>query len=205
MAVGTLTPAPALPALPRSLSPWRCTVAAYERMYAAGILDPDLQTELLDGRIYVVPPPGLPHCAVLNRLTRLMVLGLGDRAIVQIQGGIQLPPWSYPMPDLALLAPDEDFYDEVSPRPAQIHLFVEVAQSSLYRDRKTKLPVYARAGIPEYWIVDVKRRQVLVHRRPTGSTYTDLTVLSEADRVSPAAFPELRLALPEILGRRKGR
>jgi len=152
-----------------------------------------------------VPPPGLPHCAVLNRLTRLMVLGLGERAIVQVQGGIQLPPWSYPMPDLALLAPDDDFYDEVSPLPGQIHLFVEVAQSSLHRDRKTKLPVYARAGIPEYWIVDVKRRQVHVYSQPTGSAYASTTVLSEADSISPAAFPELRLLIADMLGKRKGR
>lgn len=205
MAVGTLTPTPARPAPPRGFSPWRCSVEDYERMYDTGILDPDQRTELLDGRIYVVPPPGLRHCAVLNRLNRLIVLGLGERAIVQIQGGIKLPPWSYPMPDLALLAPDEDFYENEHPRADQCLLFVEVAHSSLRTDRDIKAPLYARAGIAEYWIVDLLRRQVLVHRDPTGSAYASMTVLGDADTISPAAFPELRLAVAEILGMPKAR
>lgn len=205
MAVGTLTPTPAFPAPPRSFSPWRCSVEDYERMYDTGILDPDQRTELLDGRIYVVPPPGPTHCSIVDRLNRLFCLGLTDQAVVRVQSQVPVSNWSAPAPDLALLAARDDFYENEHPRADQCLLFVEVAQSSLRTDRDIKAPLYARAGIAEYWIVDVLRRKVLVHRGPSGSTYSGLAVLGETDVASPAAFPRLRLAVTEILGKPKAR
>lgn len=205
MAVGTLTPTPARPAPPRSFSPWRCSVEDYERMYDTGILDPDQRTELLDGRIYVVPPPGPVHCSIVDRLNRLFCLGLTDRAVVRVQSQVPVSNWSAPAPDLALLAARDDFYENEHPRTDQCLLFVEVAQSSLRTDRDVKAPLYARAGIAEYWIVDVQRRQILVHRNPTGASYATMSLMGEADTVSPAAFPDLQLSVAEILGRPRAR
>lgn len=200
MAVGTLTPPPARALAPDRVIPWRCSVVAYERMHDAGILEPDLRTELLDGRIFVVPPAGALHSSIVDRLNRLFTLGLQDSAIVRVQGHIPLSDWSYPAPDLSLLAPSDDFFAQGHPRPDQCLLFVEVAHSSLRRDRETKLPLYAAAGIPEYWIVDVRRRQVIVYRNPADGHYGWQATFGDGQRVGPQAFPNLRIAVEEMLG-----
>lgn len=200
MAVGILTPPPARTLAPDRVIPWRCSVDDYERMHATGIFDPDLRTELLDGRIFVVPPAGALHSSIVDRMNRLFTLGLDDRAIVRVQGQIPLSDWSFPAPDLSLLAPSEAFYARQHPRPDQCLLFVEVSQSSLRRDREIKLPLYAAAGILETWIVDVKRRQILVHRDPAEGRYRRQATFGDGQWVSPQAFPDLLIAVEAILG-----
>lgn len=200
MAVGTLTPPPARALAPGRVTPGRCSVDAYERMHDTGILDPDLRTELLDGRIFVVPPARALHSSIVDRLNRLFTVRLQDNAIVRVQGHVPLSDWSYPAPDLSLLAPSDDFYPQGHPKSDQCLLFVEVADSSSRRDRETKLPLYAAAGISEYWIVDVKRRQVIVHREPADSHYGWQATFGDGQRVIPQAFPDLRIAVEEILG-----
>lgn len=200
MAVGTLTPPPARSLAPGRVIPWHCSVDAYERMHDTGILDPDLRTELLDGTIFVLPPAGALHSSIVDRLNRLFTVRLQDNAIVRVQGLVPLSDWSYPAPDLSLLAPSDDFYSQGHPLPDQCLLFVEVADSSLRRDRETKLPLYAAAGISEYWIVDVRRRQVIVHREPADGHYGLQATVGDGQRVIPQAFPDLRIAVEEILG-----
>ncbi|MBK8539423.1 MAG: Uma2 family endonuclease [Ardenticatenia bacterium] len=200
MAVGTLTPPPARTLAPDRVIPWRCSVDDYERMHATGIFDPDLRTELLDGRIFVVPPAGALHSSIVDRLNRLFTLGLQDGAIVRVQGQIPLSDWSYPAPDLSLLARSDDFYARRHPSPDQCLLFVEVAHSSLRRDRETKLPLYAAAGIAEYWIVDVRRRLVIVHRDPNEGHYGWHATFGDGQSISPQAFPDLLIAVEAILG-----
>ncbi len=204
MAVGILTPPPARTLAPDRVIPWRCSVDDYERMHATGILDPDLRTELLDGRVFVVPPAGALHSSIVDRLNRLFTLGLQDSAIVRVQGHVPLSDWSYLAPDLSLLAPDDSFYAQHHPRPDQCLLFAEVSHSSLRRDRETKLPLYAAAGILETWIIDVKRRQIRVHRDPAEGRYRRQATFGDGQWVSPQAFPDLPIAVEAILGKGHG-
>lgn len=180
---------------------WRCTVPAYVQMLELGIVEPDLRTELLNGRILVVPPPSPPHASVTDRLAEHFILGLQRRAIVRVQGGIPLDPWSFPAPDLAILRRSADHYLQRHPTPEECLLFVEVAASSLRRDRRLKLPLYARAGIPETWIIDLGSGQVELYSAPAEGRYTICRVMREADTVAPAAFPDLGIQVGELLGR----
>lgn len=179
---------------------WRCTVPAYVRMLDLGIVEPDLRTELLNGRILVVPPPSPAHASVTDRLAEHFILGLQRRAIVRVQGGIPLDFWSFPAPDLAILSRSADHYRQKHPMPEECLLFVEVAASSLRRDRRLKLPLYARAGIPETWIVDLGAGQVEIYSAPAEGRYTVCRVMREVDTVAPAAFLELEIHVGELLG-----
>jgi Uma2 family endonuclease len=98
-----------------------------------------------------------------------------------------------------LLKPREDFYDSVMPTPADVLLLVEVADSSLEYDRDTKVPLYAGAGIFEYWLVNLVDDLILVYRDPTPSGYRSVQVLRSGDRIQPLAFPDITIAVSDVL------
>ena len=177
----------------------RFTAAEYHRMGRAGILGPEERTELLEGEIVVMAPIGGRHMACVNGLARRFILRLGDRVIVSIQNPVRLAPGSEPQPDLALLRPRPDDYGTGLPGPADILLVIEVADSTLRYDRDRKLPLYAAAGIPEAWIVDLRRRRVLVYRAPANGRYADQTEAGRDAVLSPLAFPDLALPVAEII------
>jgi Uma2 family endonuclease len=150
----------------------RLTVADYYRMAEVGILAPDARVELIDGEIIDMVPPGSPHAATVHYLTEVLVLAVDGRASVLAQNPVRLSEYSEPQPDLALLRRRDDFYREQHPRPADVLLIIEVAASSLRFDRKTKMPLYARHGIPEMWLVDLGGRRLVRHRAPQQGSYT---------------------------------
>lgn len=116
-----------------------------------------------------------------------------------VQNPIRLTPHSEPQPDLAVLGPRSDFYQLGHPQPGEVLLVIEVADSSIAIDRAVKLPLYARAGIGEFWLVDLAGRRVLVHRGPEGDGSTHVDAVSSGDVVRLAAF-DLSLTVAEILG-----
>ena len=137
----------------------------------------------------------------MSRLTRLFApLTIADDAIVQLQGPFRATDLSRPQPDLALLRYRSDFYAEGLGRPADVLLLIEVSDSSLRFDRTAKRPAYARAGVVETWIVDVADGVVEVAREPTPTGYGAITAHARGDAIAPLAFPELRLAVTEIVG-----
>lgn len=174
----------------------RFTVDEYTRMVEAGILTKDDRVELLDGEIVQMPPSGREHSASIAVLTRLFVSGLGPRAVVWPQLPVELPPRSMPEPDVALLRPRS--YRSAYPTPGDVLLVVEVAETSLARDRKVKLPLYARAGIPEVWIVDVEGEEVEVYSSPRPDGYASVERFGRARFLSPAAFRDLVIPIDEI-------
>ncbi|MBA2451022.1 MAG: Uma2 family endonuclease, partial [Chloroflexi bacterium] len=105
-----------------------------------------------------------------------------------------------PEPDLALLQPRPDFYAGALPTAADVFLLVEVADTSLEYDRRTKLPLYARHNIPEVWVVDLNTDTILVSRDPTPSGYRTSWTVGRGDRIAPLAFPERELDGVELLG-----
>lgn len=177
----------------------RFTVADYEAMIDAGILTEDDRVELLDGDVVEKMTINPPHAGGVNRLTRLFVQRLGDRAVVQPQNPVVLDDYSMPEPDIALLRPDEDFYATARPQVRDVLLAIEVADTSLARDRIVKLPLYARAGVPEVWIVNVPARRIEVFKGPSDDGYRESRIIDEGT-LSPEAFPDLELGIDELLG-----
>lgn len=176
------------------------TVQEFHRMGEAGILDDDARLELWGGEIYEMAPVGPVHSGDVDVLTLVLVRALGDRAIVRVQGPIVLDEYYEPLPDLAVLRPRDDFYRGSHPRPTDVLLLVEVADTSLRRDRREKLPRYAASGIPEAWLLDIPGRALEVHREPTTDGYRTTTVLAGGQAVSPQAFPDVALSVDQLLG-----
>ena len=180
---------------------YRFTVPDYHRMGEVGILEEDEKVELLGGDIVVREPPGPYHAGTVNRLNSLWTSRLGDRAIVHVQNPIELPDVdSEPQPDVALLRPRADFYTTAHPRAGDVLLVVEVADSSARPDRRVKIPLYARAGIRELWLVDVTIRRVEIYRQPSASGYREIRATGDDEVLSPEAFPDLRLTPRDLLG-----
>jgi Uma2 family endonuclease len=178
----------------------RFTVDEYERMGQAGILGEDDRVELIDGEILEMSPIGPPHAAIVNRLTRLLVRALDDRAVVAVQNPLRMRPRSEPQPDIVVARPRDDFYAGGHPEPGDTLLVVEVADTSLAFDRAIKLPLYARAGIREVWIVDVAARRVFVHRDAAANSYRTTATAAAEDALTCAAFPDVPFAVVDILG-----
>ncbi|GIW50689.1 MAG: hypothetical protein KatS3mg081_0044 [Gemmatimonadales bacterium] len=144
----------------------RFTVAEYHKMAEAGILGEDDRVELLEGELVAMAPIGSRHATCVRRLNYLLSRGVGERAIVDVQNPIRLSEYSEPQPDLALLKPRPDFYAAAHPGPEDVLLVVEVAETSADYDREVKIPLYARAGIPEVWLVDLAGAQIETFRQP---------------------------------------
>ena len=169
-------------------------------MAEAGVLGEDDRVELIDGEIFEMSPIGRKHAGCVNRLNYLFSSRLAGRAVVSVQNPIQLSEHAEPQPDLTLLRPRADFYTDAHPTSEAILLVVEVADSSAEFDRQVKAPLYARSGIPEFWLVDVDQDRVGVYRDPTSAGYATTCVLRRGDVINPSAFPDLEIAVAEILG-----
>lgn len=172
------------------------TIEEYHRMAEAGILRPEERVELIDGEILEMSPIGTRHASCVNNLNRLLVLGLGTRAVVSPQNPVRIPIRSEPQPDLAVLRPRS--YKTVAPTIEDVLLVVEVAESSLRFDRTVKLGLYARAGFAEYWLVDVAAETITVCRAPAGPSYGDVRELGPGHTLSPLAFPDLRIPTADL-------
>jgi Uma2 family endonuclease len=177
----------------------RFSVETYDEMIARGILTSGDRVELLAGEIVEMSPIGSPHASCVLRLNQFLSLALGTRAAVAVQNPIVLPPDSEPEPDIAILRPRDDFYVHAHPRPADILLLIEVADSSLLLDRTVKLPIYAAAGIVEVWIVDLGASRIEVYSRPEQGAYSESRSVRGEEALTPVAVPELRLRVSDIL------
>jgi Uma2 family endonuclease len=179
----------------------RLTADEFGRMVEAGILHEDDHVELLDGELMQMAAQGGAHVACVTRLNNRITPKVAGRALVSVQSSIRLSPYSEPEPDVALLRYHEDEYGTSLPGPDNVLLIIEVADSSLYYDRNLKLPLYAAAGIPEVWIVDLQRHRVTVYRGPTPNGYEQAIPHTRGATLSPLAFPDLQLAWEDIFGR----
>lgn len=162
----------------------RITVHEYHRMAEEGLLAPDARVELIEGEIIDMAPIGPPHGSVVDELTYAFIHAVGRRAIVRVQGAVRLSERSEPQPDLALLKPRKDHYRRSQPAPSDTLLLIEVSDSTLRYDRHIKVPLYARHGIPEAWIIDTRAGKLHVFRSPKKGAYTDVSSTSR-----PAVLP----------------
>src|SRR5881397_290366 len=149
----------------------RFTVDEYHRMGEAGILNEDDRVELIRGEIVKMSPIGIQHAACVARLTEILLGRLRGRATLWPQNPLTILPDSEPQPDIILLRHRADFYAGELPGPDDVALLVEVADTSLRYDRHVKGPLYAEAGVQDYWIVDLTGGAVEVHREPVAGAF----------------------------------
>ncbi len=184
--------------MPQTLVRHRFSVDDYEQMIDAGILGEEDRVELIRGEIVDKMAIGDLHGARVKKLNRLFGRTFGDAVIVGVQDPVRLDD-SEPEPDISLLAPRDDFYATGKPRARNILLLIEVADTSLEVDREVKGPVYAEAGVGEYWIVNLEEGSLEVHRGPTPAGYRDISVLRPGDEVEIVALPGIKFAVADLL------
>lgn len=179
----------------------RCfNVDEYYRMLDVGVLTRDDRVELIDGEIIEMNPIGSRHAACVTRVGELLTGLFMKAVIVRIQNPVRLNEYSEPEPDIALLKRKADFYAEGHPSPSDVLLIIEVADSSLDYDKKIKLPLYARAGIPEVWIEDLVWDRIETYSQPANGTYQNIRIAERGDSISPEMLPSVVLSVEEILG-----
>jgi Uma2 family endonuclease len=178
-------------------APHRFSVEEYHRMAGAGLFGDDDRVELVEGEIIDMAPIGSRHAACVDRLNRLLVSRLGERAIVRVQSPVRLSDLSEPQPDVAVLAPRRDFYAGAHPGPADVLVVVEVADTTVAWDRGVKVPLYARAGVAEVWLVDLAGETVEVSRQPGAGGYGESHRAGRGDRLEVMGAG---IGVDEILG-----
>lgn len=173
----------------------------YYRMAEVGILARHDRVELIDGEIMDMAPIGQGHAGAVNWLNQALVLACGDRAIVSTQNSVRNDRWNAPQPDFAVFRFRADFYmTGMRASPADVLLVIEVSDSSLRYDQTVKLPLYARAGLPEYWVVDLQNGVLDAYHGPEGDGYAQHTPYRQGARLALATDPGIALTLDKVFG-----
>jgi Uma2 family endonuclease len=182
------------------LEPRRFNVTEYYQMAEVGILTPDDRVELIEGEVIKMSPIGSPHAACVSRLTRLLITILGSQAVISPQNPVRLSEFSEPVPDIAVLMTRNDHYAARHPVPNDVLLLIEVADTSLLKDRNVKIPLYARSGIPEVWVVNLSKEIVEVYSVLRDGKYSECLEFKRGDVVNLYSLPGVTLTVDEILG-----
>ena len=175
----------------------------YERLVDLGVFTGE-RLELLDGVLVVREPQGSYHAAITTKIGRLLASAFGEHWHTRLHSPLALGEHSEPEPDIAVVAGEPEDYLEAHPSTAA--LVVEVAEASLRLDRRFKAALYAEAGLPEYWIVNLVDRTLEIHRDPqppldrdASWTYRSIDVLHPSATVAPQAAPAARIAIADLL------
>lgn len=189
----------------------RLTVDDYYRMAEAGILGHNARVELIDGEIIDMSPIGVLHAAVVNVLVRHFAQHLGASTFVSSQNPLRLDDENEPEPDLLILQPRSDFYCTAHPTPADTRAVIEVADTSLAYDLDVKVPLYARHGIPEVWVIEAATLRAHVFRTPVATVagsarYADVQLIQADEPLPFAALASadgegLHASLARLLGK----
>ena len=183
----------------RRLAPRWITSDEYEHMGEAGIFHSDARLELLEGAIYEMPPIGSPHAACVNLLITLLTERAQRRYIIRGQNPVRLNDFSEPQPDVALLRWRDDFYKHAHPTPGDVLLIIEVVDSTVETDRKYKVPLYAKAGIAEVWLVNLPEEQIELFASPVNGEYQTTQTFKRGDLAQSQTIEDLNLSVSEIL------
>lgn len=175
------------------------TVEEFHRMAEGGVFGEDDRLELIAGEIVEMTPIGSRHAACVDRLARELQRQTGETTIVRVQSPIVLGADSEPQPDISVLRYRSDFYRSRHPGPEDVLLVIEVADTSIMIDRGTKLPLYARAGIAEVWIVDLTASAIEVYRRPGPEGYRETKRVSGGGRLESSSLPGFAMPAAELV------
>jgi Uma2 family endonuclease len=173
--------------------PQRHAISAVEylRMGEGGVFAPEARLELIEGEIVERAPIGSPHAGMVNTLIWVFSRAAGDLAVVAAQNPLVVGDRSVPQPDVMLLRARADRYSRSHPTPADVLLLVEVSDTTLPFDLGTKIPLYARCGIAEAWVIDLNERAVRVFRDPRPSGYRASFTLQGDGSVTALALPAI--------------
>lgn len=179
------------------------SVEEYHRMTEMGFFDGQ-RVELIEGEVIEMSAMGRPHVIALRRTADLLEVVFADGWFVQTQAPLHFGKRSEPEPDIAVIKGQMDDYPTEHPTTAD--LIVEVSDKTLYYDRKRKASLYAKAGIADYWILNLKKHQLEVFRRPIpdaearhGFSYAEKHIFGEGESVAPLVKPEAAIAIAKML------
>jgi Uma2 family endonuclease len=178
----------------------RFTTHDFHLMAEAGILGEDDRYELIAGEIVEMAAIGAKHANYINRLNLHAVRELGDTYVISVQNSVQLSINHEPQPDLMILRWRDDYDDRV-PTSDDVMLLIEVADSALQYDRKVKLPLYAKAGIPEVWIVDVNGLRLTRYSQPDGEIYQVVRRARRGQALASTTIPGFAIPFEVPFGR----
>jgi Uma2 family endonuclease len=186
------------PAPTDPVAPARWTTEHYLRLIGDGVLGPDDKVELLEG-VIVTMPSNTAHEAGVVRISHALFKAVGDRAVVRIQLSLMAGGYSVPEPDAAVVAGTIRDYDRE--RPTTALLVAEVSDTSLKQDRLTKAPIYAVAGVPEYWIVNLRDDCVEVRRKPEPEErrYASVMIVHRGQRIDLVGLSGVSVAVDDLL------
>lgn len=175
------------------------TVREYNLMAQVGILTNDEKVELINGQIITMSPQGSFHAAAIRRTDRLFGKIFKDNVIIQKQLPIIVNDVSQPEPDIAIVKYDPLDYDDRHPLATEVYLVIEIADTTLKTDLEIKRQLYASAKIPEYWVLDVKQRQLYIYRQANNGDYETTMILTDQDSIEPVNFPDVEIKVSEML------
>ncbi len=177
---------------PRSTSEphlYPINVTTYHRMGELDIFDETGLTELIDARIITMAPIGSAHADCVDRLAAFFIQHVPKEDItVRIQNPVYLDEYNEPQPDIALL--HRRSYREAHPNAEDVLLIIEVADTSLNYDRNVKVPLYARHGIPEVWLLDIRNNRLEIYRQPAKDHYRLTLKPRQGERITPVKLVE---------------
>ena len=185
--------------MPGDIAKRRFTADEYQLMGQAGILSEDDRVELIDGEVVEMTPVGTVHTSAVMRATHALMLAAGTRAGVRGQSPIRLGDHSEPEPDIVVVRWRDDFYKTAHPGPDDILLVIEMADTSLRYDRQIKVPLYARHGIVEYWLVDLTTSSITCYTSPDGNAYRNVSVHGRGEMMSPVSLLDFRVTTDDLL------
>jgi Uma2 family endonuclease len=177
------------------------TADEYERLADVGILRPDDRTELIEGEIIRVVAMKSPHAACISRIMAMLQPLTNRRFQLRIQCPLRLDVHNEPEPDVLLLKPRKDFYESRHPAAADVLLLIEVCDTSIEFDQKVKVPLYARFGVPEVWLIGLRHKRVEVYREPSKTGYVQLEHLESAASLTAERIRGLKLRVAAVLGK----
>jgi Uma2 family endonuclease len=178
----------------------RFTAEEYQLMVDAGVFDEDSRIELIDGEIFDISPIGPRHASSVDKLTLLLIQALSGSIIVRVQNPIHLGEFSEPQPDLTLVKPRADFYARDLPSAADVLVAIEVSDTTADKDRLIKIPGYARAQLPEAWLVDLYNDRIEIYSQPLNGIYQEVRIVQRGQELVSKTLPQLKLNTDEILG-----
>jgi Uma2 family endonuclease len=169
-------------------------------MGQVGIFSEDERLELVCGEVIQMSPIGERHAACVDALSELLRERLKRSVNVRVQNPIQLDDYSEPQPDIAVLKRRDDFYRHAHPKPEDILLVIEVSDSTLEFDRTVKMPLYAGAGIPEAWLVNLPEEQIEVYGDPADGEYQTVRSYVRRQKLQSHTLARLSLSVSKVLG-----
>ncbi|MEQ1606909.1 MAG: Uma2 family endonuclease [Pyrinomonadaceae bacterium] len=177
---------------------FRLSVSAYDKMVEQGIFNEDDRIELWDGVLVRMSPKGIRHSNAIRRIDHQVDSLLGEKVIFTAQDPIRLDDFSEPEPDVVLLVPPIEKYDAQHPGPEDIYLIIEIADTSIERDR-AKAAKYASNGIAQYLILNLNNSEVEDYREPSTDGYRTKRTYMADETIGLVAFPDIKIRVCDLL------